>query len=48
MRALKVKLSKSSLLTVQRSSQWDKRMVYILVANKTYKYPSADGLESST
>jgi len=40
MRALKVKVSKTSLLTVQRSSQWDRRMVYILVANKTYKYPS--------
>jgi len=40
MRALKVKCSKISLLTVQRSSQWDRRMVYILVANKTYKYPS--------
>src|ERR1700678_2946248 len=40
MRALKVKCSKTPLLTVQRSSQWDRRMVYILVANTTYKYPS--------
>lgn len=40
MRALKVKYSKTALLTVTRSSRWDKRMVYILVANKSHKYPS--------
>jgi hypothetical protein len=44
MRRLKVKLSKTSLLTVTRSPQWNKRMVYILVANKSYKYRS--GLRS--
>jgi hypothetical protein len=40
MPALRIKCSKASLLTVQRSKQWKKRMVYILVANKTYKYSS--------
>jgi hypothetical protein len=44
MRRLKVKLSKTPLLTVTRSKQWSKRMVYILVANKSYKYRS--GLRS--
>jgi hypothetical protein len=38
MRALRIKSSKKSLLTVERSKQWNRRMVYILVANKTYKY----------
>ncbi len=40
MRSLKIKCSKSPLLTVERSKQWDRRMVYILVSNKPYKYPS--------
>src|SRR5437667_5752439 len=39
MRSLRVKC-KGPLLTVQRSGQWSKRMVYILLANKSYKYPS--------
>jgi hypothetical protein len=37
-RKLKVKCSKTSLLTVTRSPQWNRRMVYILVANKYLKY----------
>jgi hypothetical protein len=40
MRRLKVKCSPASLLTVARSAQWKPRMVYILVANKSYKYRS--------
>jgi hypothetical protein len=44
MRNLKMKCSKA-LLTLTRSRQWDqKRMAYILVANKTYKTKS--GLRS--
>jgi hypothetical protein len=38
MRALRIKCSKKPLLTVTRSTQWNRRMVYILVANKSYKY----------
>lgn len=40
MRTLKVRCTKNALLTVQRSSRWNKRMVYILVANKSYQYDS--------
>ncbi len=40
MRKLKVKCSPVSLLTITRSRQWRRRMVYILVANKSYKYRS--------
>jgi hypothetical protein len=40
MRTLKVRCTKNSVLTVQRSSRWKRRMVYILVANKSYKYKS--------
>src|ERR1035438_5081383 len=41
MRTLRVKCSKDALLTVKRSRQLDrKRMVYILVANRPYKYPN--------
>jgi hypothetical protein len=41
MRTLRVKCSKDALLTVKRSRQLDrKRMVYLLVANKPYKYPN--------
>jgi hypothetical protein len=40
MRSLKVRCTRNSLLTVQRSTRWKKRMVYILVANKSYKYNS--------
>jgi hypothetical protein len=36
--ALRIKCSKKPLLTVQRSNQWRPRLVYILVANKTFKY----------
>lgn len=35
MRRLKVKCSSTSLLTVTRSPQWNRRMVYILAANKS-------------
>jgi hypothetical protein len=38
MRALRVKCTKKSLLAVLRTSRWQKRMVYILVANKSAKY----------
>ena len=44
MRKLKVKCSKVPLLTVVRSTQWKRRMAYILVANKSFRYPS--GLRS--
>lgn len=44
MRKLKVKLYKTALLRVTRSSQWEKRMVYILAANRFHKYRS--GLRS--
>lgn len=40
MRTLKVHCTKESLLNVRRSSRWKQRMVYILVANKSYKYKS--------
>lgn len=38
MRAMRVKCSKNALLTVERSRQWNRRMVYILVADKSFKY----------
>src|SRR5258708_2959669 len=38
MRRLKIKDSKTPLLTVTRSSQWSDRMVYILASNKDFKY----------
>jgi hypothetical protein len=38
MRTLKIRSSKSALLTVTRSPQWDNKMVYILAANKYFKY----------
>jgi len=40
MRALSIRVTKDSLLTVRRSKRWKKRMVYILVANKPFKYDS--------
>jgi hypothetical protein len=40
MRKLKIKCSKTALLTVTRSKQWKPRMVYILAANKFFKYKS--------
>src|SRR2546427_3317268 len=40
MRRMKAKCSKLPLLTVTRSRQWKKKLVYILVANKSYKYRS--------
>jgi hypothetical protein len=39
-RTLRVRVSKGSALTVDRSSLWKNRLVYILVANKTFKYKS--------
>jgi hypothetical protein len=39
-RMLRVRVSKESALTVDRSRMWKKRLVYVLVANKTFKYPS--------
>lgn len=38
MRRLKVRSSKTSLLTVTRSPQWNNKMVYILAANKYQRY----------
>jgi hypothetical protein len=38
MRALRVKCSKDALLTVERSRQWNRRMVYVLVADRSFKY----------
>ncbi len=37
-RKLKVRTPKQALLTLIRSRQWTDKMVYILVANKSYKY----------
>jgi hypothetical protein len=42
MRSLNVRCTKKSLLTVLRSSRWKQRMVYILAANKSYKYKSGE------
>ena len=39
MRTLRIKCSKNPFLTVERSKQKLRRMVYILVANKYYRYP---------
>lgn len=38
MAVLRIKCSKKPLLTMVRSKQWTKKMVYILLANKAYKY----------
>ena len=38
MRQLKVRSSKTALLTLTRSHQWTDKMVYILAANKAHKY----------
>src|SRR6266852_5206668 len=38
MHKLKIRASKTSLLTMMRSPQWTDRMVYILAANKYLKY----------
>src|ERR1019366_2993054 len=38
MHKLKVRSSKTSLLTLTRSHQWSPRMVYILTANKLLRY----------
>jgi|SRR5438876_2359149 len=38
MRKLKIRSSKTSLLTLTRSRQWTDRRVYILAANKYLKY----------
>src|SRR6267154_6187480 len=40
---LRVRLSKESVLTIDRSRMWKSRMTYILVANKKLKYPSGRG-----
>lgn len=42
MRALSITVTKDSLLTIRRSKRWKKRMVYILVANKSFKYDSGE------
>ena len=39
-RMLRVRVSKESVLTVDRSRMWKDRLVYILVANKKFKYKS--------
>ena len=38
MSALRIKCSKTPLLTVVRSKQWNKKMVYILLSSKQHKY----------
>src|SRR5271157_5701166 len=38
MRKLKIRSSKTSLLTLTRSRQWTDKMVYILAANRFIKY----------
>jgi hypothetical protein len=38
MKHLKIRSSKTSLLTVTRSPQWINNMVYVLTANKYFKY----------
>jgi hypothetical protein len=38
--ALRIKCSKNPLLAVRRSTQWRPRLVYVLVANKQFKYPN--------
>lgn len=38
MRSLKTKISNTPLLTLTRSRQWIDKMVYILVANRSFKY----------
>jgi hypothetical protein len=40
MRVLQLSCTKNPLLIVQKSSRWKKKMVYILVADKSYKYNS--------
>jgi hypothetical protein len=40
MNALRVRVSKESALTIDRSRMWKKRLVYVLVANKKFRYPS--------
>src|SRR5436309_3760037 len=40
MRSLNVGCTKHSVLTVQRSRRWKRRMVYLLIANKPYRYRS--------
>lgn len=40
MRSLNIRYSKTPLLTVRRSSRWKRRMVYILLADKTHRYLS--------
>jgi hypothetical protein len=40
MRVLQANVTKESLLTVRRSSRWKKRMVYLLVADKHFRYNS--------
>ena len=40
MRVLQARCTKESLLTVKQSKRWSRRMVYILVANRTFKYRS--------
>jgi hypothetical protein len=42
MRALSIAVTKDSLLTIRRSKRWKKRIVYILVANKSFKYDSGE------
>lgn len=38
MPTLKIKSSKTELLTIKRSPQWASNMVYVLVANKLFRY----------
>jgi hypothetical protein len=42
MRKLKIRPSKTALLTLTRSHRWTNRMVYILAANKHQRYKDKD------
>jgi hypothetical protein len=39
-KTLRVRVSKETVLTIDRSRMWKSRLVYILVANKNFKYQS--------
>ena len=42
MRVLQIRVTEGPLLTVRRSKRWNKHMVYLLVANKSFKYDSGE------
>ena len=42
MRALQIRVTEDPLLTVRSSKRWKKHMVYILAANRSFKYDSGE------